>query len=122
MVEHAVKEIPNECCGVLLGFKGKFQRVMPMRNLRPSPDSYFMDPEQQVQIFSEMERRGEDLLGIYHSHPDGPLRPSATDLKLAFHPEVVYFIVSLKDKQNPELGAFRLDDQRFIKLPIRKIV
>jgi proteasome lid subunit RPN8/RPN11 len=120
MVDHALREIPNECCGVLLGAEGKFQRLIPMRNVRPSPSSYFMDPERQVQVFSEMEKGGEQLLGIYHSHPNGPPYPSDTDLKLAFHPDALYFIVSLEDKHNPSVGAFQLQNQEFTEIQIMK--
>ena len=86
MIAHAVKELPNECCGVLLGRNKRIERVVPMQSTDPSSDTYFMDPVQQVEVFTEMEKRGENLLGIYHSHPAGPRQPSGADLQLAFHP------------------------------------
>ena len=113
MIEHAIEELPNECCGVILGRNDNFEEVIPMRSLRPSPDSYFMDPSQQVEVFSEMEKHGKTLLGIYHSHPNGPPHPSDTDLKLAYHPGVLYFIISLENRDHPELRAFLLDKKCF---------
>ncbi len=91
MVEYALREMPNECCGVLLGQKKTIRRVVPMRNSPPFPDSYFMDPDQQNAVFSEMEKRRETLMGIYHSHPDGPVHPPGVDLQLAFYPGVFEF-------------------------------
>jgi len=118
MVEHAVRELPNECCGVLLGSGPAVARAVPMRSTPPAPDAYFMDPLQQVAIFSEMAERGETLLGIYHSHPAGPAEPSGADRQLAFHPEVVYIIISLADPQHPELKAFALHGPDFAEVSI----
>ena len=121
MVKQALKEAPNECCGVLLGRNNIIERIVPMQSTDPSPDTYFMDPVQQVEMFAEMEKRGESLLGIYHSHPAGPRQPSGADLQLAFHPEAVYIIVSLKDSQNPEVGAFLLAKGEFKEIKIEYI-
>ena len=119
MIEHALKDAPNECCGVLLGKNSRVERVVAMTSDPPAPDAYFMDPVQQVEVFTEMEKQGQSLLGIYHSHPKGPAGPSGADLQLAFHPEAVYFIVSLADPAAPEVRAFMLkgggfEEVRFI--------
>ena len=118
MVTHAIKELPNECCGVILGRDGNLEDVIPMRNIRPSPDAYFMDPEQQVEVFSEMEKQGKSLLGIYHSHPCGPSHPSGSDLELAYHPDTLYFIVSLENRDHPDLKAFILKNEDFQEVSI----
>jgi proteasome lid subunit RPN8/RPN11 len=118
MIEHALQEAPNECCGVLLGKNDTIDRVIAMRSDPPAPDAYFMDPLQQVEVFTEMEKRGESLLGIYHSHPKGPAEPSGVDLQLAFHPDAVYFIVSLADPTQPEVRAFMLRSGKFQEVQI----
>ena len=112
MVAHARVELPNECCGVLVG-RSEIERSVPMRSVPPAPDAYYMDPEQQIELFTEMESTGEQLLGIYHSHPKGPLEPSDMDLRLASHPDALCCIVSLADADVPELGAFYLRSGRF---------
>lgn len=113
MIKQALKEFPHECCGLLLGKNGKIKRTLPMKNTDPSPDAYFMDPIQQVGVFTDMEKCGETLIGIYHSHPNGPSTPSATDLKMAFHQDTLYIIISLEKKNNPELKAFILEKGSF---------
>jgi len=117
MVAHALREAPNECCGLLLGRCGSIERVIAMKSDRPSPDAYFMNPEQQIEVFTGMAGRGEELVGIYHSHPRSPAQPSAADLQLAFHPEAAYFIISLADANRPELRAFRLSGDGFEDVP-----
>jgi proteasome lid subunit RPN8/RPN11 len=111
MIDHAQGEFPNECCGVLIGRPGVFERVIPIASIPPSPDSYYMSPEEQIEIFTELGKSGESLLGIYHSHPEGPPCPSGTDIRLAFHPDAIYIIVSLKNKKKPEVRAFRIEKQ-----------
>ena len=120
MFAHARAELPNECCGVLVG-RSEIERSVPMRSVPPAPDAYYMDPEQQIVLFTQMQSTGEQLLGIYHSHPKGPLEPSGMDLRLAFHPDALYFIVSLADAAAPELGAFYLRAGQFEQVAVKYI-
>jgi proteasome lid subunit RPN8/RPN11 len=120
MIEHARRELPNECCGVLIGQQGVFERVIPVTSVHPAPDAYFMSPEEQVEIFTELGEGSESLLGIYHSHPKGPVSPSGMDISLAFHPDAVYFIVSLKNRKHPEVRAYRIEKQVVTEISIQE--
>jgi proteasome lid subunit RPN8/RPN11 len=120
MIDHAQGELPNECCGVLIGRPGVFERVVPITSTSPSPDSYFMSPEEQIEIFTELGKSGESLLGIYHSHPEGPPTPSGMDIGLAFHPDAIYFIVSLKNREKPDVRAFRIVKQAVTEISIHE--
>ena len=51
---------------------------------------------------------GDDLLAIYHSHTRSAAYPSRTDVELAFFPETLYLIVSIADRDAPEIRAFRI--------------
>jgi len=113
MLKQALNELPHECCGLLLGKNGKIKRTLPMRNTEPSPKAYFMDPSQQVEVFTDMEKKGETLIGIYHSHPKGPSTPSGADLKMAFHQDAVYIIISLENRNKPVLSTFFLKKGAF---------
>lgn len=58
-----------------------------------------------------MRAKGEQLLAIYHSHPRSKdPEPSPTDVRLAYYPSAVYFIVGLGDKE-PCLRAFRISER-----------
>ncbi len=50
----------------------------------------------------------QDLLAIYHSHTRSAAYPSRTDVELAFFPDTLYLIVSIADRDAPEIRAFRL--------------
>jgi proteasome lid subunit RPN8/RPN11 len=113
MIAHALQEVPNECCGLLLGRDGVVERVVAMKSDPPAPDRYYMDPVQQVEVFAEMQKQGQSLIGIYHSHPQGPAGPSGADVHMAYHRGVAYFIISLADADIPGVRAFMLQDGGF---------
>jgi len=108
MVEHGLREFPNEACGLLGGTDGMPVRFFAMRNLDASPVSYRLDPHEQLRVFDEMDEAGLELLGIFHTHTHSEAYPSETDTKLAFYPEATYLVMSLADREHPELRAFRI--------------
>jgi proteasome lid subunit RPN8/RPN11 len=46
-----------------------------------------------------------ELLGIYHSHPEGENKPSPTDIARAFYPDAAYFIISVRGFAERGRGA-----------------
>ena len=58
--------------------------------------------------FLAMETQDEELLAIYHSHPQGPAHPSPTDIAQAYYPDVVQIIVSLAECKRPLIRAFTI--------------
>lgn len=94
MLAHVRRESPLEACGLLAGANGISQQCFEIENELRSPIRYRMAPKQQLQAFLAIERKGWDLLAIYHSHPGGPAGPSATDLAEAHYPEAQQLIWS----------------------------
>jgi proteasome lid subunit RPN8/RPN11 len=86
-----------------------------MKNVDASPVSYRLDPKEQLKVFSEMDDEGLELAGIYHSHTHSEAYPSETDRRLAFYPESRYLILSLSDRDNPQLKAFRIEDDEVVE-------
>ena len=113
MLEHARAAAPSECCGLIGGpMNGRAQTVYRMRNVAADPIiAYEAAPEDLFAAQRAMRDRGEQLLGIYHSHPraEEPT-PSATDVRLAYYPSAVYFIVGLGGT-GPCLRAFRIKER-----------
>lgn len=107
--DHARREAPAECCGLLAGKDDKVLSVYPARNALKSPVRYAMDPKELYRLLQEIERQGWELLGIYHSHTHTQAYPSATDIELAFWPDALYFIISL---QGPQVRAFFIREGR----------
>ncbi len=71
---------PQEICGILFGQDGRVSARRAARNVADDPHRHFeIDP--RVLIDAERRERsgGEPILGYYHSHPSGTVRPSITD-------------------------------------------
>ena len=108
MVRHAVEDAPNECCGVLMSRKGEPPYLRRLANDDASPYSYSVRSEDLLDIFRRTDDGGEELIAIYHSHTHTEAYPSQTDVRMAFYPDSLYVIVSLKDRENPAVRAFRI--------------
>lgn len=61
-----------------------------------------------------MDAAGEELVGIYHSHPVSQPYPSPTDRAEAHYPDALYVLVSLRSG-TPELRAYRIGADEFIR-------
>ena len=114
MLAHARATQPQECCGLVGGRDGEGQMIYRLRNVAPDPlVAYDGDPRELAEAQRAMRGRGEQLLAIYHSHPrqTDPV-PSETDVRLAYHPAAVYFIIGREAETNgrfaANVGAFRL--------------
>ena len=118
IVEQALAEHPNEACGLLAGTDGEATMLFRMSNAERSPVIYRMEPAEQLRVFNEIDDAGLELVGIYHSHTRSPAYPSSTDVSLAYYPEAVYLIVSLRDTDNPELRGFRINDGKVTEVDL----
>ena len=110
IIEHALREDPNECCGILAGEVGVVSELFEMTNTAQSPYRYEMDGKELLKILLMLDERHWDLMAIYHSHTHSPAYPSATDIRLATWPEANYILVSLEDKSAPVVRSFRITD------------
>ena len=111
IISHALESAPHECCGLVGGDEAGTQTVYRLRNVATEPRiTYEAAPEDLFAAQRAMRKRGEQMLAIYHSHPRASdPTPSATDVRLAYYPSAVYFIVGLGGEQ-PKLGAFRISE------------
>jgi len=111
IISHARDAAPQECCGLIGGSEGNARTIYRMRNAAADPlVTYEAAPEDLFAAQRSMRERGEQLLAIYHSHPraETPI-PSPTDVRLAYYPSAVYFIVGLGGEE-PNLRAFRISE------------
>jgi [CysO sulfur-carrier protein]-S-L-cysteine hydrolase len=113
MFAHAREARPRECCG-LLGARGEEAlSLYRLRNVAGAPTvEYEAAPEELFAAQRRMREAGETLAGVYHSHPRSadPV-PSATDVRLAFYPAAVYFIIGFDAADGAVLRAFRISER-----------
>jgi len=110
IVEQALREFPNEACGVIAAEAGVPAKVYAMTNADASPATYRLDGKEQLQVVDEVEERGWDIWAIYHSHTHSDAYPSETDIKLAFYPDSRYLLLSVQDREVPVLRSFFIRD------------
>ncbi|MHB8302634.1 MAG: M67 family metallopeptidase [Acidobacteriaceae bacterium] len=128
--QHGEETYPYECCGVLLGHSEAGVNAVAdaarAENVRlDSPHNrYQIAPQELVRIQREARKRGLDIVGFYHSHPDHPAQWSKTDLAEAHWLGCSYVIASVVAAAGAsrcraaETNAFLLaghgeDDKRF---------
>ena len=73
---------------MLAGRNSRVERIFPIRNQAQSPVRFRMDPKEQLDAFEWIDSNGQELLGIFHSHPNGPGEVSETDIEEAAYPVV----------------------------------
>lgn len=116
---HGEEQYPEEGAGVLLGIhdeeSGRYVReILPFDNQFEAGERghrYLISPENMMWAEDLADDKGLDLVGIYHSHPDHPPRPSEFDLHWAL-PWYSYLITSVIDGSAGESRAWQLAEDR----------
>ena len=119
IVEHARRDAPRECCGIIAGRDGVPVRLHTTTNIAEGNSLYEIDPAELIELeFHTMPAEETELVAIYHSHPVSPAYPSATDIALAFWPDALYIICSLADPQQPVIRGFRIRDGKITEIDL----
>lgn len=114
----ARKSYPHEACGLLVGRSvGACNAVVDVRqarNLRTerAHDRYEIDPQDFLAADRDARSRHLELVGVWHTHPDHPARPSPTDLAAAW-PQWSYVILAVGQAGVSELTSWRLAGSAF---------
>ena len=114
IIGHCYDGYPDEACGLLIGPfgarnepTGLVTQARPCRNADASAVTYTVDPRDMLAAMRSAEARGEELIGVWHSHTHTEGYPSPTDVRQAVDPAWFYVIVSLRD-QAPVLRSYRI--------------
>ena len=117
--QHGTDAYPEEGCGFLLGtvtddgenrvtaIRRAVNRQSEWRTRR-----YELTADDYREADGAAREQGLDVVGVYHSHPDHPARPSETDLEEATFPGYTYVIVSVHDGTPKDLTAWTLAPDR----------
>ncbi|MHB8958733.1 MAG: M67 family metallopeptidase [Candidatus Limnocylindrales bacterium] len=105
IARHAREARPNESCGLVVGSAlasdgGEALRYVRCRNTATSPSRYVVHRDDLLAVLAELDRSGEELWGVVHSHVRSAAMPSTTDIGEAAWPSAVYLLVSLADDRD----------------------
>jgi sulfite reductase (ferredoxin) len=107
IIHTARRGAPLETCGLLGGQGEVISFFYELTNADASAEHFTLIPEEHLFAIKDARRRGLNILGVVHSHPASPARPSEEDLKLANDPNMLYFILSLAGPE-PVLKVFQI--------------
>lgn len=97
ILAEAAKAHPQEACGLLLGQRLTITNVVPADNVHPAPQTRFeIDPQALIDAHRNAREGGLQVLGYYHSHPDGAAEPSDTDCAMASGDGRIWAIVAAR--------------------------
>ncbi len=130
---HGEETYPHECCGILLGNMrdGSNEVVELMRAGNTRTDSahnrYHIAPQELVAAQRAGRKKGLDIVGFYHSHPDHPAQWSVTDFAEAHWLGCSYVITATAQGKAVVTNSFLLrgtgeDDKRFEDQPIELLL
>jgi proteasome lid subunit RPN8/RPN11 len=108
---------PEECCGALLGRSSDGSKsVLAARpfangNADERERRYYVGPDAYREAEAWARQQGLDVVGIYHSHPDHPARPSEFDREHAW-PWYSYVIVSVEQGKPSRMTSWVLTEER----------
>lgn len=115
---------PREACGLLIGNLGaegwQVVEARPVENINTerATDRFQLDPDAYRRIDRELRGSGKEIIGVFHSHPDCPAKPSPTDLSNAWE-GFIYPIVRVDQGQAVEVNGWALGpDERFQAVPL----
>lgn len=110
--------------------KGK---LSDLKNLSPEQRAdiaFIMDMGDFSSAVKDIRQKEFTLPIFYHSHTSSPARPSDTDIKKAMDfedmrdklnfPEPLHLIISLEDKTNPILRAYRIQNSQSTEVPVQR--
>jgi [CysO sulfur-carrier protein]-S-L-cysteine hydrolase len=112
ITSHAIATNPHECCGLIGGIDLVTHSIYKVNNVAANPFvTYEAAPEELFAAQKQMRERGEQLVAIYHSHPQATEpTPSDTDVRLAYYPAVIYLIIGLAGAA-PVVRAFHISEK-----------
>lgn len=112
---HAVDAYPHECAGLITGnyTKRAAAKLFPVKNVHTETTQtrYSIDPRDYLEIEKQAHTAAQEIIGIYHSHPDVPAQPSQYDCDHAW-PFYSYVIVSVMHGRVDHVRGWVLRDDR----------
>ena len=98
LLDHTVKEEPNESCAILYGGKIEEKNIVKeiwlTENIDSSPTEFTLSAEQTWEMDQKRKELNLEIIGIFHSHPKGEAYPSNTDKKFMENNPFVWIIYS----------------------------
>lgn len=113
MWQHALRTFPEECCGILLGQQRdrdcEVQRIVEADNIAEGDRrrSYQVSWRALLSTVRAARIGKGEIVGFYHSHPDGSVHASEEDRKAAWI-DFVYVILPVSEGTCRKISCWRV--------------
>ena len=99
LIAHADAKAPHEACALLLGTGSTVRDVILTDNASSEPTKFFtISTGQLLEAYKTAQKKGLEVIGVFHSHPTSEARPSMTDIKFMSMNPVTWIIYSGTDR------------------------
>jgi len=96
--QEARAAFPRECCGLIEGRReGEVSHALavhPVRNLSRDRDRFEIDPAEHFRLLRKLRGTSREILGCYHSHPNGRAALSPRDRENGSSDGFVWLVVA----------------------------
>ena len=121
LFDHARRDLPNECCGLLIGTMDgenvSVSRAIPLVNELHSPTAFRSEPRSLFTAMKAIREMNGELVAVYHSHPTGEAIPSVRDREEITYPDALTVIVGLPEGI-AQLRAWQFISGQFLEVEI----
>ncbi len=134
--QHALKEYPDECCGIITGksdrqtvhrcnnIQNRLHQEDPARYPRNAHTAYTIDRNEFDSIKSSAKKQGEIIIAFYHSHCNHESYFSEEDVaaQTVFgepeFPDTLHVVISVMNRNIHDIKYFRWEgnNQRFVRV------
>jgi proteasome lid subunit RPN8/RPN11 len=110
LLSAAATAAPEECCGLLLGRDNHIETAVPAANVAADRTrSFEIDPAVLLRTHREARGQGQQVIGHYHSHPNGLATPSKRDAARAVEDGQLWLIITAGALTAWQAGAATAD-------------
>jgi proteasome lid subunit RPN8/RPN11 len=119
IIAHAIQALPQEAVGFVAGRGSRAETLIPLPNIA-GYRAFLAEPYSQFQAEREIKRSGLEIVGIYHSHPDGCGCASPADELFGQAWDCVHLIVSLSSRNTTgaSISAHRIIEGQAVPITL----
>lgn len=116
---------PEEACGLLVGRREpggacRVSAVEASANVAEPPRTrrFEVDPKLRLRLVRALRDGPDEVVGVYHSHPNGRAEPSETDRAMIFEPAMVWLITAVDQGRAGRTTAWQPSEDGAAFLPL----
>ncbi|WP_169569922.1 M67 family metallopeptidase [Sneathiella limimaris] len=108
---HSIECYPEEACALIIGARVddaiKVTDVVIAENVAANKERFFeVDPATRIRLEKQYRGQSCGVIGVFHSHPNGEARPSATDEKMVIERELFWLVASITQSGDFQLKGY----------------